>query len=222
VFKAHPGEIACVLMMPFELEPPLPGFLEEVRTIAHEHGALFILDEMRSGFRMALGGAQEYFSVRADLATYSKAMSNGYAISAIVGRADVLHCLGRTHMASTFYANSAEMVAAITTIALLKESDALIRIWEMGERLMRGLGALISEFGVQAEVVGYPPCPFLRFKSHDEVQRGVEMVKFYSETTKQGVLLHPNHHWFVSAAHTEEDVGRTLEICRKGFEIIRQ
>lgn len=222
LFEAHPREIACVLMMPFELEPPLPMFLEEVRTIAHEHGALFILDEMRSGFRMALGGAQEYFGVRADLATYSKAMSNGYTISAIVGRADVLRCMGRTHMASTFYANSAEMVAALTTIALLKESDALSRIWEMGEKLKQGLYALVKEFGIQAEVVGYPPCPFLRFNTHDEARRATEMTKFYSETTKRGVMLHPNHHWFVSAAHTEEDIIYTLDACRRGFEMVQQ
>ena len=222
VFEAHPNEIACVLMMPFELEAPLPGFLQQVQRIAHEHGALFILDEMRSGFRMATGGAQEYFGVTADLATYSKAMSNGYPISAIVGRADVLRCLGRTHMASTFYCNSAEMAAAISTIAILKASDAISQIWAMGAALQEGLRALIAEYGAPAEVVGYPPCPFLRFTSPNAEVREAAKTVFYTEVTKRGVLFHPNHHWFTCAEHTASDIAFTIEVCRKGFEAVRQ
>jgi len=222
VFEEHPDQIACVLMMPFELEHPLPGFLQEVRDIAHEHGALFILDEMRSGFRMALGGAQEYFDVQADLATFSKAMSNGYPISAIAGRAEILHCLSRTHMASTFYANSAEMAAAMATISVLKESDAIPHIWAMGEMFQRGLSALIDEYEVQAQVVGYPPCPFLLFTAPDENEREAAKMVFYTETTRHGVLLHPNHHWYTCAAHTEDDIAQTLNACRKGFEAVRR
>lgn len=220
LFKKYPKEIACVLMMPFELEHPSHDFLEKIRQMAHEHGALFILDEMRSGFRMALGGAQEYFGVQADLATFSKAMSNGYAISAITGRADVLQGISQTHMSSTFFKNSAEMVAAITTIDLLKNSDALSHIWKMGEKFINGLNALINEFEIQATVEGYPPCPFLKFNSQDVALRQDEMKKFYFETTRQGVLFHPNHHWFVSAAHTEEDINHTLEVCRTAFKAI--
>lgn len=90
VLLGHPDEVACVVMMSYEHEAPEPGFLSEVGELAHAHGALFILDEMRSGFRISLGGAQEYFGVQADLSTFSKAMANGYAVSAVVGRADVL------------------------------------------------------------------------------------------------------------------------------------
>jgi glutamate-1-semialdehyde 2,1-aminomutase len=222
LFEAHPDQIACVLMMPFELEPPLPGFLQEVQALAHDYGALFILDEMRSGFRMALGGAQEYFGVQADMATFSKAMANGYAISAITGRADILQCLGRTQMTSTFYANSPEMAAAIATISVLKESDALRRIWTLGEMLQQGLRTLITEYQVPAQVVGYPPCPFLLFTSSNEDEREAAKTIFYSETTRQGVMFHPSHQWFLSAAHTEGDVAYTLDVCRKGWELVRR
>ena len=80
VLNSHKGQIACVIMMPLEVELPVPGFLEGVKELAHRHGALFVLDEMRSGFRMALGGAQEYYGVIPDLSTFGKAMSNGYAL----------------------------------------------------------------------------------------------------------------------------------------------
>jgi glutamate-1-semialdehyde aminotransferase len=216
-FDDYPDQIACVIMMPFELEPPRTGFLQDVREIAHQNGALLILDEMRSGFRLALGGAQEYFGLRADLATYSKAMSNGYPISAIVGRNDVLRGLGHTHMASTFYANSAEMAAAKTTISILRESDALARIWATGEVFTQGLSALIVKYGVAAEVVGYPPCPFLRFTDSDEAKREEAKTAFFAETTRNGVLFHPNHHWFISAAHSEEDIAYTLEVAERAL-----
>lgn len=218
VFAEHPGEIACVLMMPFEVEPPRPGFLREVREIAHEHGALFVLDEMRSGFRMALGGAQEYFGVEADLATYGKSISNGYAISAITGRAALLRGISRTQMVSTFYGNSAEMAAVLATVAALKETDAIPHIWKMGTLFLDGLRRLAAEYGAPVEVVGYAPYPYLHFNAPDERAREADKLAFYTETVRRGVLLHPGHHWYVSAAHTEDDIAHTLDACRKGFE----
>lgn len=218
VFQKHPKDIACVIMMPFEVEAPYPGFLQEVQEIAHEYGALFILDEMRSGFRMAMGGAQEYFGIKADLATYSKAMANGYPISVIVGRSDVLRSVGRTHMASTFYCNSAEMAASISTISLLRESDAIGRVWKLGELLQAGLSSLIQQYNIDAKVVGFPPCPFLVFTSPDDAQQQSTKTAFYSATTRRGIFLHPNHHWFLSAAHSEEDIQQTLQACRFAFE----
>ncbi len=220
VFEENPDQIACVLMMPFELDAPCPGFLQEVKAIAHEYGALFVLDEMRSGFRMALGGAQEYFGVQADLATYSKAMSNGYPISAIVGRQEILRGVGRTKMTSTFFTSSAEMVAAMTTISILRETDALSHIWAMGRMLQQGLSVLVDELGVPAQVVGFPPLPFMQFTIADDINREHAKSVFYSETTRLGVMFHPSHHWYISAAHTPLDIRHTLDVCRKGFEAV--
>lgn len=218
IFETYPAQIACVIMMPFELEKPQPSFLEEVKAIAREFGALFILDEMRSGFRLALGGAQEYFNIQADLATYSKAMSNGHPISAIVGRADVLSGIGRTKMTSTFFGNSAEMAAAITTITILQETDAIAHIWAMGELFEQGIKELINEYAVPAQFVGYPPYPFIQFTFPDEVKNEQVRRAFFIETTRCGALFHPNHHWYISAAHSEEDIHTTLSICQKGFK----
>jgi glutamate-1-semialdehyde aminotransferase len=209
-------------MMPFEVEPPEAGFLQEVREIAHEHGALFILDEMRSGFRMALGGAQEYFGIQADLATYGKSVSNGYAISAITGRADLLRGISRTQMVSTFYGNSAEMAAVVATVSALKESDAIPHIWKMGTAFLRGLRDLIAEYGVPVEAVGYAPYPFLNFNAPDAREREADKAAFYTETTRGGVLFHPGHHWYISAAHVEDDIAYTLDVCRKGFEAMQR
>lgn len=222
VFETYPEQIACVIMMPFELEKPKCSFLEKVRSIAHEYGALFVLDEMRSGFRLALGGAQEYFNIQADLATYSKAMSNGHPISTIVGRADVLSGIGCTKMTSTFFGNSAEMAAAITTIKVLQETSAIADIWAMGKLFEQGIKDLINEYSVPAEFVGYPPFPFVQFTLTDEIKNEQAKTAFYAETTRRGAFFHPNHHWYISAAHCEEDIYTTLEICRKGFMAVQQ
>lgn len=221
VLKAHRGDVACVVMMPFELEPPRPGGLQEVRALAHHHGALFVLDEMRSGFRMALGGAQQFFEVRADIATFSKAMANGHAISAVVGRADVLSCMARTQMVSAFYTSAPEMAASMATISILRDTPALSDVWAMGRLFQDGLRAQVSEYGVSAEVQGYPPCPYLQFTYADPEVREAARIAFYSQTTNNGILLHPSHHWYVSASHTRADIEATLAVCRKGFEAAR-
>lgn len=218
VFEEHTHEIACVLMMPFEIEMPEPGFLQKVKKIAHDYGALFILDEMRSGFRMALGGAQEYFGVEADLAAYGKSVSNGHPISAITGRADVLRGISRTQMVSTFYGNSAEMAAVEATVSILKKSDAIPHIWRVGTIFLQGLRELIAEYEVPVEAVGYAPYPYLNFTAPDAAAREAGKAAFYEETTRGGVLFHPGHHWYISAAHTEDDIAYTLDVCRKGFE----
>ncbi len=203
----------------YEYDAPAPGFLNQVKEIANAHGALFILDEMRSGFRIALGGAQEHFGVVGDLSTFSKAMANGYPISAVVGRADVLAHLGRTHMSSTFYGNPAEMAAAITTIGILRETDALARIRRLGETFVDGLTELVRAYEIPAEVVGLPVSPFLIFDESDTA--GCDRkVRFFTEVVRRGVLLHPNHQWFLSAAHTEEDVQISLDACRSAFDLI--
>ncbi len=220
VFAKHPDEIACVIMMSYEYEAPAAGFLEQVKNLAHRFGALFVLDEMRSGFRISLGGAQEYFGVRPDLSTFSKAMSNGYPISAVVGRRDVLAGLGRTHMSSTFYGNPAEMAAAIITIDILRNTDALARIRRLGEKFRDALDKLVTASGLPAQVVGLPVSPFLRFRDPTEdPHAGRLKTTFFRETLRRGVMFHPNHQWFVSAAHTDEDVDATIAACREALEV---
>ncbi len=221
LLEKYPNQIACVLMMPFELDAPYQGFLQEVKKVAHDHGALLIFDEMRSGFRMALGGAQEYFGVQADLATYSKSMSNGYPISAIVGRADILRGVGLTKMTATYFGASAEMAAAIATISVLKNTNSISHIWNMGKLFQDGIRNLISEYKIPAQIIGYPPFPFIQFTIPEEAERELAKAAFYSETAKLGVLFHPNHHWYISAAHTEKDITHTLDVCKKSFELLR-
>ncbi|GHJ29769.1 aspartate aminotransferase family protein [Streptomyces hygroscopicus] len=219
VFRRHAGQVACLLLMPFELDSPEPGFLQGAIDLAHEHGALVVFDEMRSGFRVALGGAQELYGVRADLATFSKAMANGWAVSALTGRADVMAMVGQTHISSTFYSNSVSMAAAVATIDQLADGTVLDRVRRLGVRLQSGLTELVGRHGVPARVRGVPQMPFLAFTHPDPGRSRAMQDAFFAETTRRGVLLHPTHHWFVCAATTDADLDHTLAACDAAFEV---
>ncbi len=165
-------------MQPFEASKELPqeGFLEGAKELTHEYGAVLIYDEIRTGFRMALGGAQEYFGVIPDLATVSKAIANGYPIAAVVGKKEIMQ------------------VAALATIRELKRQDGIQYMWRLGKRLMQGLRESIQEESIEAEIIGLPPLPMLKFVDRDEKTRERLKAAFFSETTKRGILFHPNHH----------------------------
>ena len=139
------------------------GIPESVKNLAHKYGARFILDEMRTGFRMSLGGAQEYYGVTPDLATFSKGMANGYAVSALVGRADVMDSLKESRFSSTFFTNTPEMAAAIKTIECIREKNVVPYIWKLGGKLMDGLREIIKATGVEAEMIGVDIMPYIIF-----------------------------------------------------------
>jgi glutamate-1-semialdehyde 2,1-aminomutase len=216
-FARHPGNVAAVVMMPFVTETPSRSFLSDAREIAHRHDALFVLDEIRSGFRVALGGAQELLGISADLVTVGKAMANGYAISALLGRRDVMSVFGDVHISSTFYANSLEMAASMATLDVLEHTDALPTVAALGARLQAGLRAIFARSGLAAEVVGVPQMPFVVFSGAD-----AESVKraFYVEAIRRGVFLHPNHHWYISAAMTQADIDFALTACGEAADAV--
>ena len=215
------------------------GIPEGVKNLAHKYGALFILDEMRTGFRMSLGGAQEYYGVTPDLATFGKGMANGYAVSALVGRADVMDSLKESRFSSTFFTNTSEMAAAIKTIECIREKNVVPYIWKLGGKLMDGLREIIKVTGVEAEMIGVDIMPYIIF-NYDNAkwisptgfsgapvfEPGGKVEKawrtFYAEAAQGGVLLHPNHHWYVGMSHTEQDIDETLNVCETALWQVKE
>jgi glutamate-1-semialdehyde 2,1-aminomutase len=222
LFEAYPDQIAAVIMWPYEVELPRPGFLEEVRDLAHQHGALFILDEIRTGFHLAMGGAQEYWHIVPDLATLGKALSNGFAISAVVGRDEYMDNVGLSWFSSTFNTNSIDQAAAVATIGEMKKNNVIEHLWRIGQGLMEGLDGLAQTIGIEAKAVGLPPMPFLEFTYDDPETVATAKRVFFSEAIQQGVFFHPDHHWFVSASHGDEELAYTLEACDKSFRAVKK
>jgi glutamate-1-semialdehyde aminotransferase len=211
-------------MQPYEASKELPrdGFLEGVKRITHENNAVLIFDEIRTGFRMALGGAQEYFGVVPDMAAVSKAIANGYPISAVVGRREVMQVAEKTRLSSTFLVNTFPMIAAIETIRELQEKSGVDYMWTQGKRFMESLKSILDEQGVEAQVVGVPPLPVINFTDRDEKKREALKKRFFLETTARGVLFHPNHGWFLSLAHRDKDITKTLDVSRESLRIAKR
>lgn len=218
------GKVACIIMMPLDptsIALPKPGFLQGVRELADKHETILIFDEVRSGFRMALGGAQEYYGVIPDMTAIGKAMANGYPISAVVGKKEIMQAAMKTRIIGTFFANSLSMVASLASISELEKKHVLKHIWKIGRRLVDGLQEIIRGQEIDAKVVPMPPMPFIKFTYKDPDKRQKSKDTFYTEVVKRGVMVFPNHHWFVSYAHTQQDLDKTLEICRGSLKTVK-
>jgi len=214
------GEFAGVILTPIghdfdrQIEPPAPGFLEGVRRLADDHGALLIFDEVRTGFRVHLGGAQALYGVTPDLTSLGKAMANGYPITALVGRAEVMAASRSTFISSTYFGSSMDMAAALVTLGMLEREDGLASIRRKGESFHRDLAAVVAETGLPVTLSPYPEMPFLYFDPALEPDQPERRDRFYGALARAGVFAHPRHHGFLCARHSQRDLDRVLEACR--------
>ncbi len=226
LFEERPGQVAAVILMPGGeamhagdlVLRPAPGFLEGVRGLCDRNGAVLVFDEIRSGFRMALGGSQERFGVTPDLTTLSKALANGFPLSAVVGRREVMEAAERTLLSSTFNGDALGLAAGLATLGEIQRRAVVAHLWLVGESLLEGLSTAIAAAGVPAEAVGYPPMPMLVFRYPDPDQNREATRVFYTEVLAHGIMVQPGHHWFVSAAHTPEDITHTLTVMGDALE----
>src|SRR5450759_2996115 len=144
IFREHPSDVACVIMEPMNLVEPEPGFLEEVAELARREGAVFVFDETITGFRYANGGAQEYFGVKPDLATFGKGMANGYPVSAVAGRADIMRLMEEVFFSFTFGGEALSLAAAKATMDKLRAEPVTALLAQQGTKVMSGLAELIE------------------------------------------------------------------------------
>ena len=218
LLSEHQGEFAAVIMEPVNFWPPAAGFLEGVKKLAHEHGALLIFDEICSGFHFGLGGAQKRFGVTPDLACFGKAMGNGFPISCVVGRADVMKVFEDIFFSFTFGGEVASMAAAMKVLDVLETTDALARIYANGLTVQEGLNALAKEAGLQDRIqcIGYPFWSLIKFLDAGGKDSFLVRSLFTQECVKRGVLLLATHN--MTAAHDPLAIEQTqrvyAEVCK--------
>lgn len=211
LFEEHRSDVACVVLMPYDTIPPSDGYLQSVRTLCQENESLFILDEIRSGFRIAMGGAAAYFGVDVDLVTYGKALANGYAISVLAGKHTYMKQLLKVGLTSTFFRLPDSFSAAIATLDELQRIDGLNRIAVLGKQLMDGLDRCAVASRVPFRAVGLPATPFVEFL-YDEASRNERAIRlFCNGMLARGVLLSPAHHWFLCTSMSSEDIDFCLD-----------
>jgi glutamate-1-semialdehyde aminotransferase len=234
--ETNKGEVACIIMMPLEIEMPEKGFLEGVRDIATRYGTVLIFDEVRSWPRMGLGGAQQYYGVTPDLTTLSKGIANGYPVSAVVGKSNIMDAVAETTVSATYFPSTLGIAAALATIAVMENENVIEHLWKMGKALADGLKSIVAQRKISAHVMGEHPMPFLIFGDihnhtkiwYEEIYRngypGTDkdrslMQAFFDETIKRGIFFHPKHHWFTCFTHTKRDVEKTLEAADECLDI---
>ncbi|OAN51393.1 aminotransferase class III [Magnetospirillum moscoviense] len=217
LFKAHPGEIAALIMEPMNAVEPPAGYLEQVKDIVHAHGALLVFDEVITGFRYALGGAQALFGVTPDLASFGKAMGNGMPISAVVGRADILHEMENIFFSGTFGGETLSLAASIAVIDKMKSQPVIERLWQMGEVLATETEALAAKHGLSdvVSMVGKAPWKIFAFKPHPQARVEAMKTLFSYHVMQNGVLLLASHN--LCYAHTEDDLGVVLRAYDTAF-----
>lgn len=226
VMRSRGHEIAAVITEPCQGNcgaiMPKPGFMELIRKLTTEYGVVFILDEVKTGFRIANGGAQEVMGIRPDMATYAKSLANGYPLAAIGGRREIMSIIGHgVAQGGTFTNNKTGVAATYATLNLLKKGPILRTIQQRGTRLMDGLKEIFVENDIEAVISGYPAMfSFALGVSDVTCQRDWDKsdkalyLKLAEMAIERGVMpdMDAREPWFMCYAHTDKDVDDTLQI----------
>jgi len=220
VLDTHRGEVACVIMEAARTFVPQTGFLEGVRKLTQKHGVVLIFDEVVTGFRTAPGGAQEYYGVTPDMATFAKAISNGFALGAVVGRREVMEVAEDSFISSVYWAEATGLAAGKATLTEYIAQDVCGVVRRFGEAFVEGIRRAIEHCGVPIGVVGLPSFPSLVIDDMDPIRRDQLVTLYMQETAKRGLYGGPGH--FVCFRHTETDLEQGLEILRSVMTVLRK
>jgi glutamate-1-semialdehyde 2,1-aminomutase len=228
LFDQYPSRIACAVMEAARTEEPRAGFLEGVKSCCQRNGAVFILDEMITGFRWHLPAAHHLYGVEPDLSTFGKALANGFSVSALTGKRELMQLGGIGHdrervflLSTTHGAETHGLAAAIATMRFYKQHPVIETLYARGERLRRGLLQIISGLQLDPyfEIVGRD-CN-LAFGTRDSERKPSQPFRtlFLQEMIRRGVIA-PS--FVVSYSHTENDIDRTVDAAAQALKVYRK
>jgi glutamate-1-semialdehyde 2,1-aminomutase len=235
IIERYHHELGGVIVEPFQrIITPRPGFLQGLRAVTQRFAIPLIFDEVVTGFRLAWGGAQEYYGVTPDLAAFGKIIGGGYPLSAVVGRADIMEAFNPDREAAgdfiaqtgTLNGNPIAAVAGLATLHQLKQEGVYRQLFGTGHALRTGLGELLSRYGVAGQIVGEDPLFDIVFTDEPvNDYRGVLtqnrefLRRFNAELLRRGILKGSSK-MYLSVAHTAADVEQTLAAVRESLEVI--
>ncbi len=216
------GAFAGLIMEPCNVAEPNPGYLQGIKDLCERYGSVFIFDEIVTGFRFALGGAQEYFGVTPHLSCFGKAMGNGMPISAIVGRKDIMREMEDIFFSGTFGGEALSLAAALTTIKKLQEHDVISYLWKIGQSLENQVTKLVrdNQLDFVIKLVGFAPWKIMQFLDHSSAAAAVIKTYFLQEMLKRGVLILGSHN--VSFAHGAEDEYRIVAAYKEVLPLLNE
>ncbi len=218
-FDTYGNRLAAAIVEPYDWNDLVgKAYLERLRKRCDASGTVLIFDEVLTGFRLARGGAQEYFGITPDLAAYAKAIANGYAVSAFAGKKEFMQTLEKTIITITHGGETLSLAACEATMNILREEPVHEHIHAMGKRLRDGFAEIIKETGVQAHAGGLDPAPFIQFDYDNEEVNLQWQNKLFSQLYHKGIFA--NHRWFINYSHQATDIDETLEKMRAAFRKI--
>jgi glutamate-1-semialdehyde 2,1-aminomutase len=210
------NRLAAIIMEPLRNRFPEPGFLEGVRELADQSGAVLIFDEVSSGWKFHLGGAHLRFGVEPDMAVFSKAISNGYPMSAVIGRASVMEAAQRSFISSTYWTDGIGPAAAIATIRQMQQVDVPAHVETIGKMAMAAWSDLGRRHGVPAQATGLPALAGLGFDDPQQLALG---TLFTTRMLERGVLA--SSHFYPTLAHTPAHVDTFIAAAGEVFAELR-
>jgi len=214
--------VAAVILEPMTSETPREGYLQAVRELTAKHGIVLVYDEIITGFRFALGGAQEYFGVTPDLACFGKAMANGMPLSAVVGRADIMRKMEDVFYSGTFGGETLSLAASIATIDKLERCHVIAGLWSRGEALRGFLAGAIDETGLSdaIKIAGSPPWTIFQFVSQADADQDEIKTYFMKAMLERGILINASVN--LTHAHGDDEIAAIVRAFKETCHDMRR
>jgi len=222
IFEDYPEEIAAIVLEPTILEQPKNDFLKKVRSLANKNNSVLIFDEIVTGFRFDLGGAQRYFDIKADLVCFGKGMGNGLPISAITGPSEYMKIFDKLWVSSTNNSETLSLAGTMAVINEMKEKNTISHCWQIGKKLFEGWNKIVEKNNLDAKMHGYPiRMSFRCFDSNKKESLPMKSL-ILQEMVKQGVFMPILGTNFISYSHSEEDIEKTISVLENVCEHINK
>jgi glutamate-1-semialdehyde aminotransferase len=216
LIRLYGERLACVITIPYDFNEDTSGtYVRRLRTLTREYGILLVLDEVLTGFRLAPGGAQEFFGVDADLGGYAKAIANGWPLSTYVGHKKYMETLYRFKMTTTYAGDTLSIAAAIATLKIMKRENVHAHMRAMGARLMEGFDRMAREVGVEGKAAGLAVAPYLKFSGPDANYHDRVEFLWQRELYREGIFANPR--WFMSYSHKAADIDEALDKAQRAL-----
>lgn len=215
------GKVAAVILEPVNVVAPENDFLQKVKQLTHQHGAVLIFDETITGFRYSNGGAQEFFGVTPDLASFGKGLANGYPVSAIAGRADIMKLMEEIFFSFTFGGETLSLAASLAVLKKLQREPVIAKLTTTGEKVINGVNKIIDEFNLTSifSVSGYPVWSFLIIKDCEKFTSWELKTLLQQEMFANGIFMIGTHN--ISYSHTDEHVEKLMQSYRGYFSKVK-
>lgn len=215
------GKVAAVILEPVNAVPPQNNFLQHVKDLTHEHGAVLIFDETITGFRYSNGGAQEFFGVTPDLATFGKGLANGYPISAVAGKREIMQLMEDIFFSFTFGGETLSLAASLAVLTKLQREPVVEQLSKTGQNLLDQLNELIHEFEFEHifSVTGFPVWSFLVIKDTEKFTSLELKTLLLQEMFANGIFMIGTHN--ISYSHSHEDIAYLMKSYRLYFEKVK-